>query len=101
MNAPLALTMGEPAGIGGEIALKAWRRRSEVPAPFLVIDDAGRLEKLAARIGVATPVAEIAGPEEATAVFAEALPVLAHRLAAPVTPGRPDPANAPAVARGR
>ena len=94
---PLALTMGEPAGIGGEIALKAWRRRSEAPAPFFVIDDAGRLEKLAARIGVSTPVAEIAGPEEATAVFADALPVLAHRLAAPVTPGRPDPANAPAV----
>ena len=94
---PLALTMGEPAGIGGEIALKAWRRRSEAPAPFLVIDDAARLEKLAARIGVSAPVAEIASPEEATAVFADALPVLAHRLAAPVTPGRPDPANAPAV----
>ncbi len=94
---PLALTMGEPAGIGGEIALKAWRRRREVPAPFFVIDDPERLERLAARIGVSAPVAQIAGPEDATGVFADALPVLPQGLAAPVTPGRPDPANAPAV----
>ena len=40
---PLALTMGEPAGIGGEIAIKAWLRRAEGVPPFYVIDDPGRL----------------------------------------------------------
>ena len=34
---PLALTMGEPAGIGGEITLKAWRARANLPAVFFAI----------------------------------------------------------------
>ncbi len=48
MTLPLALTMGEPAGIGGEIALKAWLRRGEGVPPFYVIDDPARLAALAA-----------------------------------------------------
>ena len=35
MTAPLALTMGEPAGIGGEIALMAWQKRAIRRAAFL------------------------------------------------------------------
>jgi len=89
--------MGEPAGIGGDITLKAWRRRAEGLDPFFVIDDPERLAALARRIGVAVPVAAIADPAEAPAAFAEALPVLPEPLAAPVEPGRLDPANAPAV----
>ena len=50
MTLPLALTMGEPAGIGGEIALKAWLRRAEGVPPFYAIDDPGRLAALAARL---------------------------------------------------
>ena len=90
---PLVLTMGEPAGIGGEIALAAWRRRAEGIPVFALIDQPERL----ARLGADVPVREIARPDEAAAVWPEALPVLRQDLPAPVVPGRPDPANAPAV----
>jgi len=94
---PLALTMGDPAGIGGEITLAAWARlRGSGPA-FMALDDPGRLSALAARLGWDVRIAEVAGPEEAAAVFAQRLPVMTMRLPVPAEPGRPDPANAPAV----
>jgi 4-hydroxythreonine-4-phosphate dehydrogenase len=104
MTAPvspvLALTMGEPAGIGGEVTLKAWARRAGLD-PFFVIDDPGRLEDLARRTGPEVPIRAIAAASEAAGVFATALPVLpADRvspLPAPVVAGRPDVANAKAV----
>ena len=91
MPLPLALTMGDPSGIGGEIAVKAWAGR-ETPV-FFCIDDPARLSALGA------PVREVASPAEAAAVFADALPVMPERLAAPAAPGAPDAANAPAVIR--
>jgi len=90
--APLALTMGDPAGIGAEIAIAAWRS-GEVADPFFLIDDPARLAALAPDLALA----EIAEPAEAPGRFAAALPVLPHALPAPARPGRPDPANAPAV----
>nr|WP_082700414.1 4-hydroxythreonine-4-phosphate dehydrogenase PdxA [Magnetospirillum sp. XM-1]CUW38677.1 4-hydroxy-L-threonine phosphate dehydrogenase, NAD-dependent\ len=94
----LALTMGEPAGIGGDIALKAWSQRTDGGTPpFVVIDDAGRLRQLAARLGIAVPIQEVSSPAQAETVFAAALPVLHQPLAVPVEPGKPDPANVPAV----
>jgi len=87
---PLALTMGEPAGIGGEIALGAWRAlRDAGGPPFVLLDDADRFE--------GQPVRRMAAPEEAGAVFDSALPVLHRPLPRRPVPGRPDPANAPAV----
>jgi 4-hydroxythreonine-4-phosphate dehydrogenase len=97
LTAPLALTMGEPAGIGGEITLLAWQRRHELPAPFFVIDDPEHLTRLASALGWDVPIRAIARPEEAARIFADALPVLPVRLPNPVTAGRPDPANAWAV----
>lgn len=94
---PLVLTMGEPAGIGGEITLKAWRRRSHGTRPFVTIDDADRLRRLAAELGLSVPVQAVETVEEAGTVFAGALPVLHCPLPAPVAPGRVNPANAPAV----
>ena len=94
MTQPIALTMGEPAGIGGEIALKAWLRRGEGVPPFFVIDDPERLGRLAAMLGWKVPLRAVAGPEEAALCFGEALGVLPRRLAHPVLMGRPDPANA-------
>lgn len=94
---PLALTMGEPAGIGGEITLKAWRRRADGMPPFFILDDPSRLERVAAAIGLAVPIHAIDAPEQATAVFASALPVLPRSLARAVAPGKPDPANAGVV----
>jgi 4-hydroxythreonine-4-phosphate dehydrogenase len=95
---PLVLTMGEPAGIGGEIALMAWAARDPhgVP-PFVMIDDPGRLEGLARRIGIGARVAAVSDAAEGMALFPDALPVLPLELAAPVVAGRPDPANGPAV----
>jgi len=95
---PVALTMGEPAGIGGDIALKAWRRRAEGLPPFFLIDDPARLMALAARLGFDAPIAVIEHPAQAASHFATALPVLALPLAAAIEPGRPDAANVPVVA---
>jgi 4-hydroxythreonine-4-phosphate dehydrogenase len=86
---PLILTMGEPAGIGAEIAAGAWRALRASGPCFALIDDAGR------DFGV--PVVQIAAPEEASAAFARALPILHRPLSAPVVPGKPSPAHAPAV----
>ncbi|MCA3305519.1 MAG: 4-hydroxythreonine-4-phosphate dehydrogenase PdxA [Roseomonas sp.] len=86
---PLILTMGEPAGIGAEIAAGAWRALRASGPCFALIDDAGR------DFGV--PVARISGPEEASAVFAQALPILHRPLATPVVPGKPNTAHASAV----
>jgi 4-hydroxythreonine-4-phosphate dehydrogenase len=97
MTGALALTMGEPAGIGGEIALRAWlaRNESRVPA-FFVIDDPARLRRLAARLGWTVPIA-IAEPETAARLFPSALPVVPLALTRPVEAGKPDPVNAPIV----
>lgn len=95
-NLPLALTMGEPAGIGGEITLKAWAGR-HAPAPFFVIDDPARLEQTGRRMELDVPIRVIGAPGDAPGVFAEALPVLEIALAAEAVPGIPDPANAKAV----
>ena len=99
MSLPLALTMGEPAGIGGEIALKAWQRRGEGVPPFYVVDNPGRLADLAARLGWNVPLRTLDAPEEAPAAFAEALPVLPVGGEMRATPGRPDAADAPWVIR--
>ena len=97
MTLPLALTMGEPAGIGGEVALLAWQRRAQNGVPgFFVIDDPLRLERLAARLGWSVTLRRIAAPEEAAAA-GEALPVLPLTLPHAPEAGRPDPANAAAV----
>jgi 4-hydroxythreonine-4-phosphate dehydrogenase len=102
MMLPLALTMGAPAGIGGEIALKAWLRRGEGVPPFYVIDDPSRLAALAQRLGWRIPISPLAAPRDARphdalAMFAEALPVLPIGGSPRAGPGRPDPADAPLV----
>jgi 4-hydroxythreonine-4-phosphate dehydrogenase len=95
---PLAVTMGEPAGIGGEITLHAWLQRQQRRlAPFFVIDDPDRLAALAARLGLAVPIARIAAPAAALDVFHSALPVLPLPQRVAGEPGRLDPANAQAV----
>jgi 4-hydroxythreonine-4-phosphate dehydrogenase len=90
---PLALTMGDPAGIGGEIALATWRQGG-VP-PFFVIDDADRLALLADSLGWAVPIQPIERPDQAD--YARALPVLHRPLPVAAIAGRPDAANASAV----
>jgi 4-hydroxythreonine-4-phosphate dehydrogenase len=95
--APLALTMGEPAGIGGDIALAAWLARQDQGLPcFFVIDDAGRLERLAGQLSWPVPICPIGEPAQARQIWAEGLPVLHRALPAPAEPGRPDRSHADA-----
>jgi len=94
---PLALTLGEPAGIGPEIALLAWHRRLEraVP-PFYLLADPAFMGRLAQRLGIAVPIVTVA-PADAAATFAQALPVVALDLAVTAEPGKPDASSAPAA----
>jgi len=94
---PLALTMGEPAGIGGEIALKAWMRRGEGVPAFYLIDDPGRLTALAARLGWKVPVQAIDSAAGAPQVFRDALPVLPVGGKPAAELGRPETADAALV----
>jgi 4-hydroxythreonine-4-phosphate dehydrogenase len=94
---PLAITMGEPAGVGGELTLKTWLARRSGKRPFFVIDDPARLAGLIRSLGLDVPLQEIAGPDEAAAIFSRVLPVLGVRLRGPVRAGHPDPVNAPAT----
>jgi 4-hydroxythreonine-4-phosphate dehydrogenase len=95
---PVVLTMGEPAGIGGEIALKAWLKRTPNGPAFFAIDDPDRLAAVARQFALPCPVVPITGTADAAPAFADGLPVLP--LAAPVagvTLGCPDPRTANAV----
>lgn len=91
---PLALTMGDPAGIGPEITRAAWRALRG-RHPFAVIADPHHL----ASLGGDVPVRAVETMAEAAAVFPRALPVLAEPLASAVRPGVADPAHAPAIVR--
>ncbi len=94
---PLAVTMGDPAGIGGEISLQAWCALRSGSQCFVVLDDPARLAELARAINADLSIRVVNDAGAAAAVFREALPVLPVRLAAPAVPGKPDPANARAV----
>jgi 4-hydroxythreonine-4-phosphate dehydrogenase len=94
---PIALTMGDPAGIGGELTLRTWLAN---PGPCLVaLDDPERLAQLAKTLGLNVPVRIVDQAADAVAVYPEALPVLPVRLAEPAIPGHSNPANAPAVVK--
>lgn len=93
---PLAVTMGDPAGIGGELTLKAWLARRAGGPAFFAIDCPTRLAALAAHLGLDVPIKE-ATPENAASRFAEALPVLPLRLDGQVMHGAPRLDHAPAA----
>jgi len=94
---PLALTMGDPAGIGGELTLRAWQARRGGDRCFVALDDPDRLRRLARDMILDVPVATVATIGAVPAAFPDALPVLPIRLAIPARPGQPDGKNAAAV----
>jgi 4-hydroxythreonine-4-phosphate dehydrogenase len=97
MSRPLALTIGEPAGIGPDLALIAWRRRAELAlSPFYLLADPTFVARRAARLGLDVPIKAVE-PSAAAATFATALPVVALDLAITAEPGRPDASSAPAA----
>ncbi len=95
---PLALTLGEPAGIGPDIALMAWhdRTRHQLPA-FAAYGDASALADRARLLGLDAAIEVIGQAAHAPAVFDRALPVIDIALARPTQVGRPDSANGRAV----
>ena len=95
---PLAVTMGEPAGVGTELTLMAWLHRGANSLPsFFLLDDPERVAALSRKLDLGAPVRAVESPAEAAECFPTALPVLPHPPIAEVLPGRPDTANAPAV----
>ncbi|CAA6606237.1 4-hydroxy-L-threonine phosphate dehydrogenase, NAD-dependent [Rhodospirillaceae bacterium LM-1] len=94
---PLALSMGEPSGIGGEIALKAWMRRHEGLSPFFVLDDPKRLQSIANALGWRVPIQIVQTPKAALDCFDQALPVVPLSARVESKPGHPDVLNAKAV----
>jgi 4-hydroxythreonine-4-phosphate dehydrogenase len=93
---PLAMTMGEPAGVGPELALRAWLGRADIGAPFFLIAEPAALRELARRLALDVPIA-IAEPRGAVEIFDRALPVVPLKAAAAAMAGRPDPAFASAT----
>ncbi len=94
---PLALTLGEPAGIGPDLTLAIWRRRAEIDLPpFYVIADPDFLEDRARLLKLDVPLALVA-PGDAAATFTRALPVVPLGVAATAAPGAPDASSAPAA----
>ncbi len=89
--------MGEPSGIGTEIALSSWLALRGTSHTFLLLHDPDWVAHCARTVGLDVPVGTIAHPEEASGIFVDALPVLPIGLAAPVVFGKPDIRNAPAV----
>lgn len=92
---PLALSLGDPAGIGPEITVKAWRVLKDGVTPFVVIGDFQTLERAA----LGASLVRVASLAEGAGLFAGALPVIDLPLTAPVTPGRPSPAHAAMIVR--
>jgi len=91
------LTLGEPAGIGPDLALAIWHRRAELDIPqFYVVGDPEFLVRRAARLRLQVPVIAVS-PNKAAEAFPSALPVVALGIDVSTEPGRPDQASAPAA----
>ena len=92
--APLAVSLGDPAGVGPELLCEAWARRdAERLPPFVAVGGGEILKAAAVRRGLDIAVARVETPEEAVERFPEALPVLGDHDGA-YTPGEPDRAGA-------
>ncbi len=94
----LALTMGDPAGIGLEITLRAWLARGEQNVPvFFIIADPKLLQERSNSFGLSVPIKIISNPADALTSFGNHLPVLAHSVDASIRPGEPERQAVPAI----
>ena len=94
---PLAVTLGEPAGIGPDLTLAAWRRRVEFDLPpFYLIGDPDFIERRARALNLDVPLSVVA-PAQAIAAFERALPVVPLKESVSAAPGTPDASSAPAA----
>jgi 4-hydroxythreonine-4-phosphate dehydrogenase len=92
---PLALTLGDPAGVGPEIVVKAWNALRGSGLAFMAVGDFQALASASA--GGASILKRVFSASEAATAFPNALPVLDVPLRAPVVAGQPSPAAAPAI----
>jgi 4-hydroxythreonine-4-phosphate dehydrogenase len=94
---PLALTLGEPAGIGPDLTIHLWRHRAELrPPPFYLIGQPEFIQLRANQLGVDITTSIVA-PSQAIKCFQRALPIVPLDAAITATPGKPDASSAPAA----
>ena len=94
---PIAVTPGEPAGIGTEITIKAWRNRS--CPPFFLIDDVERVYSRAKETELEVPIEVIKTPSQTLDCFHNALPILPHKFPVHCEAGRPVDDNAQSITK--
>ena len=94
-NGPLALTLGDPAGIGPEVIVKAWSRLREGGPPFVVVGDFQSLASASA--AGAAIIQRVTAPDQAARVFPGAIPVIDMPLRARVVAGQPSASAARSV----
>lgn len=94
---PLALTLGEPAGIGPDLTIHLWRHRAELrPPPFYLIGQPEFIQLRANQLGVDITTSIVA-PSQAIKCFQRALPIVPLDAVITATPGKPDASSAPAA----
>ena len=94
---PLALTLGEPAGIGPDLTLAIWRRRVELDLPpFYLIGDPDFLRRRAHTLGIDIPLVVVT-PAKACAAFERGLPIVPLDVPVTAVPSKPDATSAPAA----
>jgi 4-hydroxythreonine-4-phosphate dehydrogenase len=96
-SAALAVSLGDPAGVGPEITVKAWQALREAGPAFMVVGDYDA--ECAASAGGSAIVRRIGAPEEAVRVFPDAVPVLDVPLQSRVVAGQPSASYAGPVIR--
>ena len=94
---PSVLTMGEPAGIGGELTVKTWAGFHEQLQPFFALDDPARLARAASACGLDIEIVAIDDPADTVSVFNDALPVIPVAANADAVAGQPGTKTAQAV----
>jgi len=94
---PLALTLGEPAGIGPDLTIQLWRRRAKLRLPaFYVVADPEFIRRRTHLLGLDVAVSVVT-PAQATETFAYALPVVTLDIPTTALPGQPDTSSAPSA----
>lgn len=97
MTLPIALTMGEPGGVGPELTLAAWMHLRGRGQPFVYVGSAALLDDTASRLGFDVPVQVVDSAAQASELFDKALPVLDVPLGSPAVAGIASATHAPAV----
>jgi 4-hydroxythreonine-4-phosphate dehydrogenase len=94
---PLALTLGEPAGVGPDLTIRIWRRREELRLPpFYLIGDPDFIRSRSRKLGYEIALS-LVSPAQAAETFSSALPIVPLQVSVTAAAGRPDGSSAPAA----